>query len=74
MPGHGPTIYVAGLMGKEDAWKKALHAVWAHLLGAARLQLTMLGARDVGAQAQAARIAHGLLVVGFVVSAGLGDS
>ena len=31
MQEQGPAIYVAGLIGKDHAWKAALNSVWAHL-------------------------------------------
>ena len=61
MPDQGPAIYVAGVLGQEDAWKKEPRTGCEHMFPAAGLQLTMLGLRDVGVQAQAARVMHGVL-------------
>ena len=65
-----PAIYVASLFGKEHAWRTALATVWAHLPVAERLQISMLGARDPGARARAARIVHGVFAVSFGLWAG----
>ena len=70
MQEQGPAIYVAGLIGKDHAWKAALNSVWAHLPATERLQLCMLGSRDSSARVEAARVAHELLSAGFAVWAG----
>ena len=70
MQEQGPAIYVAGLIGKDHAWKAALNSVWAHLPVTERLQLCLLGSRDLNARVKAARVAHDLLSVGFALWAG----
>ena len=67
MQEHGPAVYVAGLLGKEDPWKKALATVWAHLPLAQRLQVGLLSSRDTKTKEHAARIVHDV----FAVSLGL---
>ena len=67
MQAQAPAVYVAGLCGKEDAWKRALAKVWAHLPTAQRLEVGLLGSRDGKVRASAARVVHDV----FAMSLGL---
>ena len=67
MQEHAPAVYVAGLLGKEDPWKRALANVWAHLPPSHRLQVGLLSSRDRKTREHAARIVHDV----FAVSLGL---
>ena len=66
----GPAAYVAGLLGKEDRWKKGLVQVWDAMPPAERLKLHGLGSRDKSMVQAGAQALHALLSMGFVLWAG----
>lgn len=66
----GPAAYVAGLLGKEDRWKKALVLVWDVMPLNERLKLHGLGSRDESMVQAGARALHDMLSLGFALWAG----
>ena len=66
MQAQAPAVYVAGLFGKEDAWKRALAKVWAHLPTAQRLEVGLLGSRDGKVRESAARVVHDVFALCLV--------
>ena len=66
----GPAAYVAGLLGKEDAWKEGLVQVWDAMPPAERLKVHGLGSRDKSMVQAGARALHDMLSLGFALWAG----
>lgn len=62
-----PCLHVAGLLGKEDAWKRSLIHVWQALPTTERLKISGLSSQDETLKVEAAKVVHAV----FTLSCGL---